>query len=173
MLASGICHSDLTLTSGPMFKYPRVAGHEGAGFIKALGPNLKDKDLKEGDPVLLSFRFCGQCLNCKNHLPSCCDAFPLNLVGQNDSFLSEDGKGEINGSFFGQSSFAQLSVVQESCIIPAKDSIQSDEELKLFSPLGCGYQTGAGAVLNIARPSKEQSIMVAGLGGVGLAAIMV
>ncbi|KAK3674287.1 hypothetical protein LTR78_005756 [Recurvomyces mirabilis] len=172
MLASGICHSDLTLTSGGHFKLPRVAGHEGAGYIKALGPNLTNKNLKERDPVLLSFRYCGQCVNCKKGLPSSCDAFVMNLVGQDDAFVSENGKEGINGSFFGQSSFAGLSVVQESCVIPAKDLIENEEELKLFSPLGCGYQTGAGAVLNIAKPGKEQSIMVAGLGGVGLAAIM-
>ncbi|KAK5111918.1 hypothetical protein LTR62_004650 [Meristemomyces frigidus] len=179
MLATGICHSDLSLTSSPRMPYPRIAGHEGAGHIKTLGPNMANKELKVGDPVLLSFMHCGKCPYCLKGRPSQCVAFMANLPGRPGVFSSakgEDGEGtsgeDIIGGFFGQSSFARLSVVQESCVVPAKDLVKDDQELKLFSPLGCGYQTGAGAVLNIAKPSKEASIVVAGLGGVGLAAIM-
>ena len=51
--------------------------------------------------------------------------------------------------------------------------MQGQDDLKMFAPLGCGIQTGAGAILNIAQPGKQDRVMVMGLGGVGLSAIMV
>ncbi|KAK4950476.1 hypothetical protein LTR10_011458 [Elasticomyces elasticus] len=177
MVASGICHTDLLITSIPRhpsypLHYPRVAGHEGAGYIKAIGPNSIKKDLAIGDPVLLSYYSCMDCVTCKLGRPNHCPSFGYNVIGQPDAFKSADGGGDIAGSFFGQSSFANLSVVKESSVVSAKDLIEKPEELKLFAPLGCGLQTGAGSVLKIANAGKGDSVMVSGLGGVGLAAIM-
>ena len=56
--------------------------------------------------------------------------------------------------------------------MPAKALIRSEDELKLFAPLGCGMQTGAGALLNIAKAGPDDRVMVLGLGGVGLGAGM-
>ena len=177
MVASGICHSDFITTSfpdgSPGFQYPRIAGHEGSGYVKAVGPNVT-KDVKEGDPVLLSYDYCNECESCKVGHPAYCAAFlPLNIFGSNDVFKTKDGKGGIMGKHFGHSSFAGLSVVNQATILPAKDLIRSKEDLQLFAPLGCGIQTGAGAILNIAKPDKGDRVMVLGLGGVGLSAIMV
>ena len=176
MVASGICHTDLLTTSRPAgspgIQYPRVAGHEGAGYVKAVGPGVT-KDLKAGDPVLLSFDCCGECESCERGHPAYCATFmPLNIVGSNDVFRSKEGKG-VAGKHFGQSSFASLSVVNQASVLLARDLVQGEEELRLFAPLGCGIQTGAGAVLNIAKPGREDRVMVMGLGGVGLSAVMV
>jgi Zn-dependent alcohol dehydrogenase len=176
MVASGICHTDLLTTSypagSPGIQYPRIAGHEGSGYVKAVGPNVT-KDLKEGDPVLLSFDCCNECESCKRGHPAYCATFiPLNILGSNDVFKSKDGKG-VAGKHFGQSSFASLSVVNQASVLPARDLVKGKEDLQLFAPLGCGIQTGAGAVLNISKPGKDDRVMVMGLGGVGLSAIMV
>lgn len=172
MVATGICHSDLTITAPPIFTAPRVPGHEGSGYIKALGANLK-KELAVGDPVLLSFDHCGQCESCLDGHPAYCTTFvPLNIFCVPDVFKSEDGQ-SIAGKCFGQSSFAALSVVKEASILNAKELVRSKEELQLFAPLGCGVQTGAGAVLRIAKPEKRDRVVVLGLGGVGLSAVLV
>ncbi|KAK5714855.1 hypothetical protein LTR17_016965 [Elasticomyces elasticus] len=177
MVASGICHTDLLVTSistktGYPIHYPRVAGHEGAGYIKAIGPNVRNKDLVVGDPVLLSYYSCMDCVTCKLGRPNHCPSFGYNIIGQPDAFKSADGGDDIAGSFFGQSSFANLSVVKESSVVSAKNLIKTPDELKLFAPLGCGLQTGAGSVLKVAKAGRGDSVMVSGLGGVGLAAIM-
>ncbi|KAK3711893.1 hypothetical protein LTR37_009411 [Vermiconidia calcicola] len=176
MVASGICHTDLitgSLPPGmPGVQYPRVVGHEGSGYVKAVGPNVT-KDVKAGDPVLLSFDYCGQCESCQRGHPAYCAAFfPMNLFGVADVFKSKDGSQGIAGKHFGHSSFASLSVVNQTTVLPAKDLVKSKEELQLFAPLGCGLQTGAGAILNMAKPDKKDRVMVLGLGGVGLAAVM-
>ena len=177
MLATGICHSDLILTSTPPdttggYVYPRIAGHEGSGYIRAIGQGVS-KDVNVGDPVLLSFDYCSDCESCKNKHPSYCASFaPLNIIGAENVFRTKEGK-SIAGKCFGQSSFASLSVVDQACVLPAKYLIRGNEELKLFAPLGCGIQTGAGSMLNLARPRREDRVMVLGLGGVGLSAVMV
>lgn len=176
MCASGICHSDLLTsavpTGTPGVGYPRVVGHEGAGYVRAIGPGVT-KSVSVGDPVLLSFDHCGSCESCSAGHPAYCASFmALNIPCVEEVFRSEDGREGIAGKSFGQSSFASFSVVNEKCILPAKDLVRSKEELQLFAPLGCGIQTGAGAVLNIAKPGPKDRVMVLGLGGVGLSAVM-
>lgn len=141
--------------------------------MKALGPNVT-KPLEIGDPVLLSFDNCTACPSCEAQRPAYCDTFaPMNLFGQEDVFKYERGETGITGKFFGHSSFAKLSVVKETTVLPVKDLIKDKEELKLFAPLGCGIQTGVGAILNLVKPGPEDRVLVCGLGGVGLSAVMV
>lgn len=177
IVASGICHSDLTAMGYPsmpgLATYPRIAGHEGAGYVKALGSKIV-KDVKVGDPVLLSFDHCGKCPYCESDRPAYCTTFmPLNVFGQPDVFKTRDSKQGIGGKFFGQCSFANLTVVNEASVLPALDLVKSREELKIFAPLGCGIQTGAGSVLNLAKAGKDDRVMITGLGGVGLSAMAV
>ena len=87
-------------------------------------------------------------------------------------FKSKDEKG-VAGKSFGQSSFASLSVVNQASILPARDLIKDDKDLQLFSQLGCWFQTGACEILKFAKTGKDDRVMVLGLGGVGLSAIMV
>jgi Zn-dependent alcohol dehydrogenase len=78
----------------------------------------------------------------------------------------------IGGQYFGQSSFARLTVVNVSSVVKVSHLL-SPEELPKFAPFGCGFQTGAGAIVNIAKAAPEDTVAVYGCGGVGLAAIMV
>ena len=102
--------------------------------------------------------------------------------------MMKKGKTDLAaGGFFGQSSFASWSVVHERCVVkvgpPAAGGggggggggglVKSLDELRLFAPLGCGLMTGAGAVVNVAKPRPEEDVLlVLGLGGVGLGAVM-
>lgn len=175
MVATGICHTDLSLTSPNMGQtFPMVPGHEGSGYVRAVGPNVT-KPVSPGDPVLLSFDSCTKCESCRAKRPAYCDTFaPMNLLGESDVFKDgKDGSSAVGGKFFGHSSFAKLSVVKETTVLPAKDLIRNEDDLKLFAPLGCGIQTGAGSILNLVKPGADDVVMVLGLGGVGLSAVMV
>jgi Zn-dependent alcohol dehydrogenase len=143
----------------------------GAGYVKAVGSKVTKK-LEVGDPVLLSFNYCTKCTQCRTGHPSYCDLFnPLNVGGETATF--KDAEGDVSGQFFGQSSFASLTAVKETSLVNVKGLIKDEDELKLFAPMGCGFQTGAGTVVNLAAATSENSVVVLGLGGVGLAAILV
>jgi Zn-dependent alcohol dehydrogenase len=79
---------------------------------------------------------------------------------------------EIYGKFFGQSSFASVSIVREDSIVNVSGLVSSKKDLALLSPLGCGIQTGSGAIINAARAGPNDRVAVIGLGGVGLSAVM-
>ncbi|KAK7423658.1 hypothetical protein QQX98_000848 [Neonectria punicea] len=150
MKFSGICHTTGLL---PGVEYPAIFGHEGAGIIRALGSDVKDKYLRVGDHVLLSFNVCGQCKQCLADNPSCCHIHsPVNLARQ----------------CFGQSSFARMSVVAERSVVKCP----YPESLAYFAPLGCGFQTGAGTLLNALKPDKTNTVVIFGVGSVGIAALM-
>lgn len=75
--------------------------------------------------------------------------------------------------FFGQSSCAQYNIVSEASVVNAKDLLHHDRELELFAPLGCGFQTGMGAIQNIAVAGIAETVMIIGMGAVGMGALMV
>ncbi|KAH6962478.1 chaperonin 10-like protein [Ilyonectria sp. MPI-CAGE-AT-0026] len=179
MVASGVCHTDLgcgTAPDGtpgfPVPPYPRVLGHEGAGYVRSVGSKITK--VKPGDAVLLSFAFCTNCHNCQFGAPGYCHKFSdLNFTGVKDAFrFPKSPSQEIGGSFFGQSSFAKLTRVQETSLVNVSAFVSNDDELKLLAPLGCGIQTGAGTVTELANAKPDDKVAVIGLGGVGLAAIM-
>jgi Zn-dependent alcohol dehydrogenase len=152
--------------------YPIVLGHEGAGIIRAIGANVQDSSLTIGSRVILTFNHCGSCLNCTSRHPACCENFEtLNITGTRlDKTLPAtlaDGRPVVS-QFFGQSSFLRHSVVSQHSVVlnPYPD------DLALYAALGCGFQTGAGTVLNALKPSPNDSILIFGAGTVGLAAIM-
>jgi Zn-dependent alcohol dehydrogenase len=60
----------------------------------------------------------------------------------------------INGRFFGQSSFSNLSIISEGAVVNVSDLVHGEEQLKLMAPLGCGFQTGAGSLTNLASVRK-------------------
>jgi Zn-dependent alcohol dehydrogenase len=96
----------------------------------------------------------------------------MNYLGETNVFDRASG-GKSAGVFFGQSSFSNLSIVKKSSVVNVSSLVKGDEELKLFAPLGCGIQTGAGTVDNLAGAGPKDVVVILGLGGVGLAAIMV
>jgi aryl-alcohol dehydrogenase len=171
VVASGMCHTDLHARDGyfPNLPYPVVCGHEGAGIIEQVGADVAD--LAPGDSVVISFPWCGECGPCRAERIAYCErARPLKSSGRRaDGSIPMSRNGEpVYSCFFQQSSFANFAVA------PAKDvvKIRRDAPIEMLGPLGCGLQTGAGAVLNVMRPAAGQSIAVYGVGGVGLAGLM-
>jgi aryl-alcohol dehydrogenase len=166
--ACGVCHTDLRVAARPGPR-PIVLGHEGAGVIEQVGDGVEG--LAPGDPVLMSYSWCGQCLACRRHAKAYCQSGPaLNFSGlraDGTSPLSKAGE-RVFGAFFGQSSFASHAICQARTVVKAPP----DLPLELLAPLGCGVQTGAGAVLNSLAIQPGQSLAVFGTGAVGLSAIM-
>jgi aryl-alcohol dehydrogenase len=169
--ASGICHTDLNCHAGLGVPVPKpiVLGHEGAGIVEALGAGVRA--LAVGDPVVLSGGSCGACPSCRAARPTYCrDAMKLSFGGMRSdgsSPLSQSGT-RIAGAFFAQSSFASHIVVPERSAV----KVSGDVPLHLLGPLGCGIITGAGSVLEAFRLRAGQSIVVFGVGSVGMAAVM-
>ncbi|MBM7244428.1 NAD(P)-dependent alcohol dehydrogenase [Rhodococcus fascians] len=171
IVAAGMCGTDLGVAGGHIpFRLPGVLGHEGAGIVERVGDNVTS--VARGDKVLLSFTSCGVCRNCRFAHPAYCDEFlPRNLLGgrrPDGSTPIRSQTGELNAHFFAQSSFSTLAIADERGVTKVDD----DADLALLAPLGCGIQTGAGAVLNILKPTPGTSIVVFGAGAVGMAAIM-
>jgi len=170
IVGTGICHTDLLPRAQAGLALPLVPGHEGAGVVEAVGSHVQD--LAIGDHVVLSFDSCRTCANCRHARPAYCDTFfPRNMSGRNTdgSTNAHDADGEpVSARWFGQSSFASLAVVD------ARNAVQVDPTLplELLGPLGCGFQTGAGAVLNSLATEVGSSIVVFGAGAVGLSAVM-
>jgi aryl-alcohol dehydrogenase len=173
MIASGICHTDLTCQLGALTStYPIVLGHEGSGIVTAVGDDVP-KHIKVGDKVLMSYSSCQNCKWCKvGKNCYCVKSIPLGFDAKRRDgtlpFRGKDGR-EIGGQFFGQSSFAKDSVVNYTSIVVVNEL--SDEEMRLLAPLGCGLQTGSGAVFNTLQAKEGESIAVFGCGGVGFGAI--
>ncbi|HEY4342106.1 MAG TPA: NAD(P)-dependent alcohol dehydrogenase [Steroidobacteraceae bacterium] len=171
IVATGICHTDLNCHSGHGVPIPKpiVLGHEGAGIVDALGAGVQG--LAIGDHVVLSGGSCGVCPSCRAARPTYCrDAMKLSFGGMRadgSSPLSQKGT-RIAGAFFAQSSFASHVVVPERSAVKVPDDVM----LNLLGPLGCGIITGAGSVFEAFRLRPGQSIVVFGVGSVGMAAVM-
>jgi len=169
--AVGVCHTDLTMKAAwPEAMSPIVLGHEGAGVVEAVGQDVTG--VGPGDHVLLSYRSCGSCPQCAaSHATYCHNFRGLNASGSrpDGSTTMRRNGAQVYGSFFGQSSFASHALAYASNIVVIAD----DVDLSVAAPLGCGVQTGAGAVLNVLRPAGASSLVVFGAGGVGLSAIMI
>jgi Zn-dependent alcohol dehydrogenase len=172
MVASGICHSDVFVSCIPEgvagVEYPKVLGHEGAGIVEEIGPGVTTAEV--GDPVLLSYTYCSNCDLCGiSQHAYCLNWHGLNVVG--DKTLQTAGGENLQGKFFGQSSFSGQSIVSEGSVVNVKGTVNNDE-LKFLAPLGCGLMTGSGAVINTAKARPFDIIVVTGIGAVGLGAIM-
>ncbi|KAF2998938.1 hypothetical protein E8E13_006515 [Curvularia kusanoi] len=177
IIASGICHTDVAISTFPVgtpgFQpYPKIMGHEGAGIVERVGSKISH--VKKGDKVLLSFDYCGKddCRACEDETPGYCSEFHVkNLLSVPDSCFGDDGK-EIGALFFGQSCFSGMALVKGNSALNVEHLVKNEEELKLFAPMGCGYQTGAASVAEACNIGKKDAIVVYGLGGVGMSAVM-
>ena len=171
IVGTGLCHTDIIASQSAMgVPMPAVFGHEGAGVIAANGAGVSR--LAVGDHVVLSYDHCGLCRNCQAGLPTYCEAlFGLNFAGArpdgSPTHIRADGS-TVHGAFFAQSSFADHCIARESNCV----RVDKDVDLALLGPLGCGIQTGAGAVMNVLKPGPGQSLAVFGSGSVGIAGIM-
>ncbi len=172
LVATGICHTDGLARHGDLpFPLPGVLGHEGAGYVEAIGAGVSTVDV--GDPVVIGWPFCGACKNCRAGEPRYCLHIGEGIasgqrMGGGGSALSRQDGTSLSSHFFGQSSFATHSLTTASALVKVPTTVP----LELMGPLACGVSTGAGAVFNTARPQPGSSLVVFGVGTVGLAAIM-
>lgn len=170
MVATGVCHTDAVVRDQVYpTPLPAVLGHEGAGIVEAVGSAVRG--FEPGDHVVLTVNSCGRCGHCvSGELTYCTDLYSRNFGGRRPDGTTalRAGDTEISSYFFGQSSFASHANVAERALVKVRD----DVPLELLGPLGCGIQTGAGAVLNSLRPQAGSSIAIFGAGAVGSAAIL-
>lgn len=170
MVASGVCHADIIVRDQELpVPLPMVAGHEGAGVVQAVGDTVQG--IAEGDRVLLSFSSCARCASCRTGRPAYCqESFPRNFGGArpDGSVAFSSPRGPVHSHFFGQSSFATHAVVPAGNVVV----VPADAPLQTYAPLGCGVQTGAGAVINSLRVPAGSGVAVFGAGSVGVSAVM-
>ena len=170
IVATGVCHTDASVREGTMpLPAPIVLGHEGAGIVEAVGRNVTR--VAAGDHVVLSYHSCGECAECLAGEPTACVhvmALNFGCCRTDGSHALHSAQGVVNDRFFGQSSFATYAIANQHSVVV----VPKDAPLELLGPLGCGFQTGAGAVLATLKVGVGDSLAVFGSGAVGLAAIM-
>ncbi|MFV0372912.1 NAD(P)-dependent alcohol dehydrogenase [Microbacterium sp.] len=171
MVAVGVCHTDAVVRAGWIpTRFPIVLGHEGSGVVEKVGEGVHN--LAVGDHVVLTVASCGECRSCWEGEPAyCLQTYAQNFAGGrpdgSQAFTGPDGQA-ITSHFFGQSSFASHANVAARSVVKVRDDVPLD----LLGPLGCGLQTGAGAVLNHLQPRPDSTLVVFGAGAVGMSAIM-
>jgi S-(hydroxymethyl)glutathione dehydrogenase/alcohol dehydrogenase len=163
--ASGLCHTDLTIANYGLFPTPLVLGHEVAGVVVAMGPDVTQ--LRVGDHVVGSLtQACGACARCLSGRPFQCGHPESTLRRASDiPRLSRAGGALHQG--FGLAGFAERALVHENQLVVVPKALPFPQA----ALLGCGVVTGAGAVLNTACVDAGDSIVIIGAGGVGLNAI--
>jgi alcohol dehydrogenase len=168
--AAGVCHSDLSVVDGNRPRpVPMLLGHEASGRVTALGPGVTD--LAVGQRVVMTFLpRCGQCAGCAtNGRMPCVPGSASNAAGEllgGGRRLSRDGLPVHH--HLGVSAFATHAVVDTRSVVAVEDDVPPD----VAAVLGCAVLTGGGALLNATPPEPGQSVMVVGLGGVGMAALL-
>lgn len=166
--ATGVCHSDLNAVQDPSTPFPTILGHEGAGTVVEVGPNVKT--VKRGDKVALSWvPYCGTCEFCVTGAIHLCEsAFGPMFNGtllDGTSRLSKDGLPLFHNSLL--STFAEYAVVPDMSCVKLPDAMP----LAQASLIGCGVATGYGAAVNAAKVTPGSTVAVFGIGGVGVNAI--
>lgn len=168
--AAGVCHSDLSVVNGNRARpVPMLLGHEASGRVAALGPGVSD--LAVGQQVVMTFLpRCGRCAGCATdgQMP-CGPGSASNTAGEllaGGRRLTRDGSPVHH--HLGVSAFATHAVVDTRSVVAVEDDVPPD----VAAVLGCAVLTGGGALLNAAPPEPGQSVMVVGLGGVGMAALL-
>jgi S-(hydroxymethyl)glutathione dehydrogenase / alcohol dehydrogenase len=169
--AAGVCHSDVHLADGMLGdgRWPTVLGHEGAGVIEALGPEVSG--LSVGEHVVFCLvASCGVCEACRSgHRTLCAPAGAHSVAGNLPTgarrLHAEDGTSLQHG--FTIACFADHAVVSADSVIP----IPPDVPLWQAALLGCGVITGFGAVTHGAGVRIGERVAVIGCGGVGLQVI--
>ena len=179
MVASGVCHSDLHVVDGEWERPSRVVlGHEGSAIIEALGPGVTERPaasaydaggLRVGDLVALAWTApCGQCSACQRGEAWLCSR-PLgsgHRLDEASARLHQDD-GSIVGVYSGIGTFSTRQVVAAEAAIPVDPATPPE----VAALIGCAASTGVGAVRNTANVQAGESVVIIGLGGVGLSAL--
>jgi Zn-dependent alcohol dehydrogenase len=163
----GVCHSDLTVAQSGFAPMPVVLGHEATGIVDAVGPGVTH--LAPGDPVVLTpVAPCGACYWCVRGEPGVC----VNASGIVTATFTDGSTGLSRGGApvyrgLGVGAFAEYVMVAATGAV----KIPADVPLDVACVIGCAVQTGVGAVLNTARVEPGSTVLVLGLGGIGLSVV--
>src|SRR3569623_258722 len=167
IMATGICHTDAYTLDGLDSEglFPSVLGHEGAGIVREVGPGVTS--VKPGDHVIpLYTPECRQCKSCLSGKTNLCTA----IRATQGKGLMPDGtsrfsyKGRTIFHYMGCSTFSNFTVLPEIAVAKIRD----DAPLQTSCYIGCGVNTGVGAVVNTAKVQAGDNVVVFGLGGIGL-----
>lgn len=167
-VAAGLCHSDEHLRHGDIIpRFPMVGGHEGAGIIEEVGPAVSR--VKKGDHVVTSFiPSCGRCRFCSTGQQNLCDLGAYLVIGcmPDETYRFHRG-GEDYGGMCMLGTFSQWAVISEYSCVP----VDPDLPLETAVLVGCGVPTGWGSAVNGAAVRPGDSVVVYGIGGIGINAI--
>ena len=165
--ATGICHTDKFTLSGadPEGIFPAILGHEGAGVVVDVGPDVKA--LKKGDHVIpLYTPECRECKSCTSHKTNLCTSIRATqgkgVMPDGTSRFRCDGDPVFH--YMGCSTFANFTVLPEIALAKVRDDAPFDK----ICYIGCGVTTGIGAVIFTAKVEPGANVVVFGLGGIGL-----
>jgi len=166
--ACGICHMDIEARN--MMDIPCVLGHEGAGIVVETGAEVAE--FQRGDRVIAGYGYCGHCGQCTESKPYFCDkgwelTFGGSRLDGSATMFDKDNK-SIAGAFFQQSSFAR------HAITPARGLVRITDDVPwhIAAALPCGFLTGAGTALNVLEIDSASTLLVRGVGAVGLGAVV-
>ncbi len=163
LAASGVCHTDLTVKNlnGNGMAFPIVLGHEGAGYVEAVGEGVTN--LQKGDPVVLAYRApCGQCPACRRGDPRHC--YAALRPGQR---IRRKRDGALCSQVLRSGTFATYTVVHSAAAI----KMPAEMPLDRACLIACGVVTGVGAAMNTTPVFAGSRVAVIGCGGVGLSVI--
>jgi S-(hydroxymethyl)mycothiol dehydrogenase len=163
ILASGVCHTDLSAKNGVFGTdyFPFLLGHEGSGIVEQVGEGVSN--VKEGDYVILAWRApCGECRFCLVGQPQLCAA------SLNASQKMKTRDGIVLTPILGIGTFCTHTLVHSKQCVPIPEGLPPEQ----MSLIGCGVMTGVGAALYSAQVKPGQSVAVIGCGGVGDSVIM-
>lgn len=166
--ATGICHMDVEAEE--MIELPAVFGHEGAGIVVETGAAVTN--VAAGDRVVLGYGFCGHCSSCSDRRPYFCDeSWPLTFGGtrlDGSPTVFDSGGQALHAAFFQQSSFARHAITPARSVV----RIEADVPWHVVAALPCGFLTGAGTAMNVLNVDSDSTLLVRGVGAVGLGAVM-
>ena len=170
VVATGVCHTDAFTLTGedPEGIFPSILGHEGGAIVEEVGAGVTS--VQAGDHVIpLYTPECGECSYCKSGKTNLCQAIRATqgqgLMPDGSSRFSKDGQTIYH--YMGTSTFSEYTVLPEISIA----KVSKEAPLDKVCLLGCGITTGIGAVLNTARAEPGSTIVVFGLGGIGLSVV--
>ena len=161
--ACGLCHSDVHVleTGGWGMRFPILLGHEGAGIVEEVGPEVST--VAPGDRVVVAWRApCGECPQCRRGDPRRCSAWP-----RAKRRLHRAADGALLSPVLRAGCFADRTIVHEACTVKVPDELPVEQACLI----GCGFSTGAGAALWTTPVREGSSVAVIGCGGVGLAVV--
>jgi S-(hydroxymethyl)glutathione dehydrogenase/alcohol dehydrogenase len=165
VVASGVCHSDLSVQNGTIpLPTPIVLGHEGAGIIEEVGEGVTT--VAVGDHVVLSFvPACGECYQCKHGQAYICEKSRAQAAaGMLDGTTRLTSQGAPLHQMACLGTYGPYAIVPEISLVKIPD----DVPLEIAALIGCGVLTGVGAALNTADIQAGDTVAVIGCGGVGL-----